>query len=91
MEQAEPSAVGEHGALFDVRDNDRLFPDDEGTRLAGGLNAARAEAFAALADYVREIAPPDSRCCLAIEVRDENSQPLLKATMTFEVELIHRQ
>ncbi|RWP35395.1 MAG: hypothetical protein EOR03_13060 [Mesorhizobium sp.] len=77
--------------FFDVRDNDRLFPDDEETRLAGGLNAARAEAFAALADYVREIAPPDSRCCLAIEVRDENSQPFLKATMTFEVELIDRQ
>jgi hypothetical protein len=35
---------------FDVRDNDRLFPDDEGTRLAGSLNAARAKAFAALAD-----------------------------------------
>lgn len=32
------------------------------------------------ADCVREIAPPD-RCCLAIEVRDEHSQPILKATM----------
>lgn len=76
---------------FDVRDNDRLFPDDEGTRLAGGLNAARAEAFVALADYMREIAPPDRRCCLAIEVRDEHSQPILKATMTFEFELLGRQ
>lgn len=73
---------------FDVRDNDRLFPDDEGTRLAGGLNAARAEAFAALADLVRGIAPPDRRCCLAIEIRDENRQPILKAMMTFELELM---
>jgi hypothetical protein len=73
---------------FDTRDDDRLYPDDQGTELDGGLGAARLEAFAALADYLREIVPSDRRRRLAIEVRDENSKPLLQAVMILEVEVL---
>jgi hypothetical protein len=76
--------------FFDVRDDDRLFPDDQGTRLAGGLNAARTEAFAALTDYARELNPTSDRRRVAIEVRDENSRRLLKAVLIIEVEVLTR-
>jgi hypothetical protein len=58
-------------------------PDDQGTEL-DGPDVARKEAFAALVDYVREVEPADSRC-LSIEVRDNNSRPLIKVVVTFEV------
>jgi hypothetical protein len=73
---------------FDVRDGDRFFPDDEGTRLAGGLNAARVEAFAALTDYARELKPPAIRRHVAVESRDKDSKPLLKALLFLEVEVL---
>jgi hypothetical protein len=72
---------------FDIRDGNRLFPDDQGSEM-DGLNAARIEAFAALADYVKEIAPTENRRRVAIEVRDEDSKPLLKAVVIFEVEVL---
>jgi hypothetical protein len=72
---------------FDLRDDNRLYPDDQGSEM-DGLNAARIEAFAALADYVKEIAPTDNRRRVAIEVRGENSGPLLRVMMIFEVEVV---
>ncbi len=73
--------------FFDVRDGNRLYPDDQGTEM-GGLDAARTEAFAALADYVKEIVLTEDRRRVAIEVRNEKSEPLLKAVMIFEVEVL---
>ncbi|EHK53904.1 DUF6894 family protein [Allomesorhizobium alhagi] len=73
--------------FFDVRDDNRLYPDDQGTEM-DGLKAARTEAFAALADYVKEIVPTENRRRVAIEVRNEKSKPLLKAVMIFEVEVL---
>lgn len=73
---------------FDVRNNDRLFSDTEGTRLAGGMNAVRTEAFTTLADYAREVVPTVIRRRLAVEVRDENSKPLLKAMMDLVIEVV---
>jgi hypothetical protein len=37
--------------FFDLRDNDQLFPDSEGTAL-GGLDDARQWAFGALSAYI---------------------------------------
>jgi hypothetical protein len=73
--------------FFDVRDDSRLYPDDQGTEM-DGLEAARTEAFAALADYVRDIRPTENRRCVAIEVRNEKNEPFLKAVMIFEVEVL---
>lgn len=73
--------------FFDVRDDNRVYPDDQGTEM-DGLNEARTEAFAALADYVKDIRPTEDRRRVAIEVRNENSQPLLKAVMIFEIEVL---
>jgi hypothetical protein len=72
---------------FDIRNNDRLFSDTEGTWLAGGRDAARAEAFAALTDYAREITPTVIRRRLTVEVREENGTPLLKAVLDLVVEV----
>ena len=58
---------------LDLRNNDGLFSDTEGTWLAGGRNAARTEAFSALIDYAREVTPTVMRRHLAVEVGDENS------------------
>jgi hypothetical protein len=74
---------------FDIRDDDRL-PDDEGTRLAGGVDAARIEAFAALTDYAREITPTATCRRVAVEVCDENSRLLLKAVLILEFEVLTR-
>jgi hypothetical protein len=73
---------------FDVRNNDRLFSDTEGTWLAGGMDAVRTEAFAALADCAREVTPTVFRRRLTVEVRDENSTTLLKAAMVLVIEVL---
>jgi SHS2 domain-containing protein len=73
--------------FFDVRDGNRLYPDDQGTEM-GGLDEARMEALAALADHVKDIRPTEDRRRVAIEVRNEKSEPLLKAVMIFEVEVL---
>jgi hypothetical protein len=73
---------------FDVRNNDRLFSDTEGTWLAGGMNAARTEAFTALTDYAREVTPSVMRRRLTVEVRDENGKPLLKAVLDLVIEVL---
>jgi hypothetical protein len=73
---------------FDVRNNDRLFADTEGTCLASGMDAVRTEAFAALTDYAREVTPTTIRRRLAVEVRDENSTTLFKAAIDLVIEVI---
>ncbi|WP_287308597.1 hypothetical protein [Mesorhizobium sp.] len=66
---------------FDVRNNDRLFSDTEGTWLAGGMDSVRLEAFAALTDYAREVTPSVICRRLTVKARDEDSKPLLEAVM----------
>ena len=73
---------------FDYRENDQFFRDDEGTRLAGGLDAARAEAFAALTDYARELKPTAERRRVAVEVSDKNRKPLFKVVLILEIEVV---
>lgn len=79
--------------FFDVRDNDRLIPDREGIPIEGGPDAARREALAALADYTKDIAVDDAvfnelpQRHVAIEVRDGDSRPLMKAELELQVEV----
>jgi hypothetical protein len=72
--------------FFDLRDNDRLLPDVEGTVL-DSLDAARRWAVWALSEYIKDIVPDESHRSIAIEVRDKDSRPLMKAVMVFEVEI----
>ena len=68
---------------FDMRDDDRLFPDDEGTELDGGLVAARIVAYATLTDYLKGRAPEtDSPRRVAVEVSDGNHKSLMAAVVT---------
>ena len=69
---------------FDTRDDDRFIHDDEGLELLGD-DAARDEAARGLADLAKDVLPGASRRQLSVEVRDAAREPLLAASLTFEV------
>ena len=70
---------------FDVRDGGSFIEDDDGLVLPD-LEAARDEATRALADMGRDALPGAVVRELAIEVRDEAKQPLLRAVLRLEIE-----
>jgi hypothetical protein len=71
---------------FDMRDDDRFYPDDQGTELDGGIAAARIVAFATLTDYIQGRLPEtDSARRVAVEVTDGNHKPLMAAVVTVEL------
>jgi hypothetical protein len=70
---------------FDVRDGDHFAIDPDGLDLPG-IKEARTDASMALAEMVRD-AMPDGPCrAMAIEVRGEDKEPLVKVQILFEVE-----
>ena len=73
---------------FDLRDKDGFFPDDEVIWITGDLDVARAEAFAALTDYARELKPTAERRRVAVEVSDKNRKPLFKVVLILEIEVV---
>ena len=73
--------------FFDMRDNDALTRDDEGLEYSD-IQAVKAEATRALAEMARDIVPATDRRELAIEVRDQSSRPVLRAVLTFEVQVL---
>jgi SRSO17 transposase len=73
--------------FFDLRDNNRLLTDNQGTAL-DSVATARQWAVGALSEYIKDIVPNESPRSIAVEVRDEASRPLMKATMVFEVEVV---
>ena len=68
---------------FDSRDGDSFIEDDEGVEFPD-LETARDQATAALADMARDVLPGSLRRELAIEVRDEHRDPLLRTSLVFE-------
>jgi hypothetical protein len=68
---------------FDHRDNDRFFPDDEGTELPD-LAAARSDAATTLAEIAKDVIPGSEQRTLTIEVRDDNG-PIFATRLVFEV------
>jgi hypothetical protein len=70
--------------FFDCRDGDRLISDPEGMELSG-IKAARDEATRVLAELARDIHPSATHRALTIEVRDEMSYVLIRASIIFEV------
>jgi hypothetical protein len=71
---------------FDVRDNDRLFPDDQGMELES-LDDAVAEAETVVAEMAKDVLPGSLRRNLVVEVREEQSPPLVEAILAFKVKV----
>jgi hypothetical protein len=59
-------------------------------RVPDSLDAARRWAVWALSEYIKGIVPNESHRSIAVEVRDKDSRPLMKAVMVFEVEISNR-
>jgi hypothetical protein len=70
---------------FDSRDGERFIADESGVEL-DGIDAARDLAAIGLAELAKDVLPGSVRRELAIEVRDEHREPLLKSFLVFEVE-----
>jgi hypothetical protein len=68
---------------FDSRDGDRFVQDDVGLEFPN-IETARDQATAAPADLARDVLPGSLRRELAIEVRDEAREPLLRTILVFE-------
>ena len=73
--------------FFDVRDGESFYPDLEGLELTG-IEEARDEATAALADAAKDALPRSVRREIAIEVRDGDVRPVLRAALWFEVQVL---
>ena len=71
---------------FDLRDEDELFPDEEGLEFSS-LPAVQEEAAKSLADMARNAvcsSQPLSKRYLALEVRDEIG-PVMQVRFKFEI------
>jgi hypothetical protein len=70
--------------FFDVRQSEGFTPDTEGEELADIDTASREAALAAI--HLAKDLLDASRSMLAVEVRDESGQTVLRATVTAHVE-----
>lgn len=70
---------------FDSRDGDGLIRDDVGI-IFPGMETARHQAALALAELARDVLSGSERHELAIDIRDEGGEPLLRASLIFEVQ-----
>ena len=67
---------------FDVRVGDNFTEDREGLEFAG-IEAAQDEAVRALGEMAKDALPGAVEREMAVEVRDERKQPLLRADLSF--------
>lgn len=70
--------------FFDLTDNGELYSDPEGTELAN-LEAAEDEASRALLEIAKDQMPDGTFREVAFHVRDETSNLLFVAKVTFEL------
>jgi hypothetical protein len=73
--------------FFDTRDGPDLVRDEIGIELIG-LEAARDEATAGLADLARDALPGAIRRELSVQVRDNADRDVLRASLWFEVAIL---
>ena len=73
--------------FFDLRDGERFTRDDEGTEL-DGVEGARREAARTLAQMGKDVLPEAVHRELALEVRTEGPEPLLRAVLVYHVEVL---
>ena len=69
--------------LFDIRNGQDLYPDEEGLELAD-QRAAEIEAAMSLAGLAKDLPPLDERQHMAIEVRTLDG-PIFRAAFIFEM------
>jgi hypothetical protein len=70
--------------FFDIRDNERFYPDDVGVELSS-IDKVKAEASRAMGEIAKDALPGSEVRILAIEVRDDLG-PVLRVTLRFEIE-----
>ena len=71
--------------FFDSRDGDARVPDDIGVALPS-IEPARDQAAQALAELAKDVLSGSVHRELATEIRNEAGEPLLRATLVFEVQ-----
>ena len=72
---------------FDTRDDDEVITDDVGVEVAD-LETVKVIAAKALAELAVDVLPGSLERCLGIDVRDENSHPVLTTELTFKARLL---
>lgn len=72
--------------FFDVRDNDRFYPDDTEMELPS-IDAVKAQASRTMGEIAKDVLPGAEVRTLAIEVRDDRG-PILRVVLRFEIEHI---
>lgn len=72
---------------FDSCDGGSFIQDDQGLELVG-IESARDQAVAGLADLARELIPLKAGRELVIEVRDDAGQGVLRAMLSIQVEML---
>ena len=70
---------------FDIRDGDKFTPDDIGVQF-DGIEFARDEAARTLGEIAQYALPGVVAREIAVEVRGEDKEPLLRAELRFEVQ-----
>jgi hypothetical protein len=72
--------------FFDVRHDGKLTADEEGEELSD-IDAAEVEARLAAVHLTKELLSASTRK-LAVEVRNENGQPIVRAKVSLDVERV---
>jgi hypothetical protein len=70
---------------FDVRDGDSIIRDDIGLEYPD-IEAARDAAAVTLAEMAKDVLPGPLVHEMAVEVRDSEEDPLLRAALRFEIQ-----
>ena len=76
--------------FFDSRDDGEVVVDDVGLEVAG-LEAVKVLAAKGLAELALDVLPGTSERCLGIDVRDNDSQPVLTTELTFQARVLVAQ
>ena len=69
---------------FDVREDGKFFPDEDGQELAD-VDAAELEAAYSAASICHDLLPTGKTRQVVLEVRNDQGQRVLTATVTFEI------
>ncbi len=73
--------------FFDSRDDGEVVVDDVGLEVAG-LEAVKVLAAKGLAELALDVLPGTSERCLGIDVRGEDSEPVLTTELTFQARVL---
>jgi hypothetical protein len=73
--------------FFDTRDDDEIVTDDVGVEVAD-LEAVKVLAAKGLVELALDVLPGSSERCLGIDVRDEESAPVLTTELIFKAVIL---